>query len=139
MAKSATLNVTQRTTHAAGNILPADTTTKKTIYTASADDAVIKTLNITSTDTAAMNVQLYVNDGTADRLLGTIPVPALSGTNGTVISVDMLDGSKIPGLAYDMNGKRILALKAGAIVKVAVLVTVTAAKQIDIYGTVEEF
>lgn len=139
MPKSTAFNVTQNINFAGGQILPADTTTKKTIYTASANDAVLKSLNVTSTDTAAMNVALYVNDGTADRLLGTINVPALSGFNGTAPAVDMLNGTQIPGLAFDQNGKRILSLKAGAIVKVAVLVTVTAAKQIDFLGVAEEY
>ena len=139
MAKSTAFNVTQNIRFATGQILPADTTTKKTIYTAGVDDAVLKTLHCTSTDTAAMNVQLWVNDGAADRLVGTINVPANSGNNGTAPSVDMLSGTAIPGLGFDQNGKRILMLKAGALVKVAVLVTVTAAKQIDFFGAAEEY
>ena len=139
MAKSTSLNVTQQIEFAAGQILPADTTTKKTLYTASSDDAVLKSLMATSTDTAAMNVALYVNDGTADRLIGTVNVPALSGSNGTAAAVDLLSGTAMPGLGFDQNGKRILSLKNGAILKAAVLVTVTAAKQIDILGVVEEY
>ena len=137
MAKSTLLNITQRLKFASGSIAPADTTTLKTLYTASADDAVLKSLLITSTDTAIQNVQLFVNDGTADRLIGTINVPANAGNNGSVASVDALNGTMLPGLPYDQNGKRILPMKAGAILKAAVLVTVTAAKMSVFLGTVE--
>lgn len=139
MPKSTAFNVTQNIAAASGSIAPADTTTKKTLYTASANDAVLKSLTITSTDTAAQNVQIFVNDGTADRLLGTINVPANSGNNGTVASVDGLTGNMLPGLSFDQNGKRILPMKVGHILKVSSLVTVTAAKQLDFFGTVEEY
>lgn len=139
MAKSTALNVTQNVNNPGGSIAPADTTTKKTIYTAASNDAVLKVLSCTSTDTAAQNVQLWINDGSADRLLGTIPVPANSGNNGTAASVDILSGTLIPGLGQDQNGKKILSLKAGNIVKVSSLATVTTAKQLDFLGVAEEY
>lgn len=139
MAKTTNFYVTQTLAFATGEILPADTTTKKTVYTAPTDGAVLKTLHCTSTDTAAMNVQLWVNDGSTDRLLGTIAIAANSGNTGAIASVDMLSGTLIPGLGYDQNGKRVLSLKGGAILKVAALVTVTAAKKLDFLGIAEEF
>lgn len=139
MAKSQNLNITQEINTAAAQILTADTTTKKTLYTASADDAVVKSLMATSNDTAAMNIALYVNDGTLDRWIGTVNVPTLSGTNGTAPAVDLLSGTAMPGLTFDQNGKRVLPMKNGHILKAAVLVTVTAAKEVNIFGVVEEY
>lgn len=139
MAKSTNFNVTQDIVYVSGTITNADTTTKVTIYTAGADDAVVKSVHCTSTDTSAANVQIWLNDGTNDRLLGTINVPAGSGNNGTLASVDLLDGDMIPGLSYDQNGKRILPMKGGTTLKVAVLVTVTATKQLYFVGAVEEY
>jgi hypothetical protein len=141
MAKTTTAPFLQNTNNADGTILPADTTTKKTIFTAGANDSVVKSLMLASTDTAAMNVQLFVNVGGAgtDRLLATIPVPANSGNLGTVPSVDVLRSSLFPALSFDAFGNKIINLKAGSLLKAAVLVTVTAAKQIDIFGEAGDF
>lgn len=145
MTKSSTLNVTQNLKNPSAQILPADTTTAKQLaigasaYSAGANDAVLKSLCITSTDSAAQNVQIILNDGTNDRILGTVPVPANSGTNGVAAAVDALASGMLPGLPLDQNGKRQLPLQGGFILKVKSLATVTAAKNIDVTAVIEEY
>jgi hypothetical protein len=53
--------------------------------------------------------------------------------------VDILGSSLLPGLPRDLNGRSILPLKNGYILKVGCLVTMTAAKQTDILAVVEEY
>jgi hypothetical protein len=139
MPKTITLPATQNIKNPTVSILPADGTAFKAIYAAGANDAVVKSLMLNSTDTAAQNVQLAYNNGSADFILGTVPVPALSGTNGVAPSVDALSRTWLPGLPYDQNGKSVLPLQAGYILKARSLVAITAAKQIDVTTVVEEY
>lgn len=139
MAKTNTVPVSQNIKCAAYSILPADTTTYKTLYTAGANDAVVKSLMACSTDTAARNVVLVVNNGTADFIIGCVNVPITAGDTGAVAAVDLLAAALLPGLPLDQNGKRVLPMQTGHILKVGVLVAVTAAKQIDCVAVVEEY
>lgn len=108
-------------------------------YACGAEGGVVKSLTAVSSDTAAKNVQVLINDGTNDRIVGTVPVPALAGFDGTVIAVDLLNASYCPGLPVDQNGKRVLPLQAGEVVKVKAVAALTAAKTIDVRGVVEEY
>lgn len=139
MAKSTTLNVTQNVANPCVTILPADGVAFKAVAVAGANDDVIKALMISSTDTAAVNVQLAINNGVADFILGTVNVPIASGTNGVAAAVDALASAMLPGLPLDQNGKRVLPLKATYTLKARVLVAVTAAKQVDITSVVEQY
>lgn len=110
-------------------IVPADTTTSKTIITADATNGSILTgISVTSDDSAARNLGLYIGLGGVDYLVGTIAVPALSGTDGATPAVNLLSLGSIPGLNPDGS----LALPPGAIVRVASTATITAAKKITI-------
>lgn len=139
MAKTNTIPVTQNIKTVGGTFVNADSTTAKTLYTAGANDAVVKCINLASNDTSTVNVQLLVNDGTADRLIGTVAVATLSGTNGSAASVDALTGSLLPSLPYDANGKRVLPLQAGHILKWAPVAAVTAAKTVTAFVVAEEY
>lgn len=139
MTKSNILPFTQNIVNAGVQILPADTTTLKTLYTASTNDAIVKSLIVNSTDTAAQTVNLWLNISGVDTLLGTVTIPLASGTNGTVAAVDLLSGAIITGLPLDASGKRVLPLKAGTIVKISTVGTVTAAKAITAVALVEEY
>lgn len=139
MAKQTSLYITKLVKNGCLTLLPADTTTLKTLYTASADDAVVKSLMCRSNNTAAMNVVVAINNGGADFILGVVAVPINSGSTGAIAAVDLLSGTLLPGLPYDQNGKRVLPLAGGTILKVGVLATITAAKQIDVTSVVEEY
>lgn len=139
MAKSTNLNFTQDIANPIKRLNNANGTTPVTVYTASTNDAVLKSIIVTSTDTSAVNLQVFVDDGTTVGLLGTVRIPAASGTDGATASVDLLNSSLLPGLPMDMNGRRILPLQAGYILKVAPLVAITATKQVDIFCANEEY
>jgi hypothetical protein len=139
MAKSQNLNFTQNVKLSGVKILPADTTALVTLFTAGSEDSVVKAINVQSTDTAARVVQLWVNDGTTDFLIGSVNIPLRSGDNGTAATIDLLGGTLMPSLPYDANGKRILPLPAGYILKVNSQATVTAAKEITFVCMAEDY
>lgn len=139
MAKQSNLYITRTIKTPGVSIANADGTTAKTLYTAGADDAVMKSLMITSDDSAAQNVQVILNDGSTDRVLGTVPVPANAGTNGTIVAVDAFSATMLPGLPVDQNGKRVLPLQATHVVKLKSVAAVTAAKTISGVAVVEEY
>jgi len=139
MAKSTDLNFTQTLKLSGAKITPTETTTLVTLFTAGSEDAVVKSINVQSTDTAARVVQLWVNNGSADFLIGAVNIPLRSGDNGTAAAVDLLGGTLLPSLPYDSNGKRILPLPAGYILKVNSQATVTSAKEITFVCMAEDY
>ena len=131
MAKSTALNFTQETNNKGTSFVNADGTSFKTVFTAGADGSVIRGINISSTDTAARNIQFVLNDGTNDFQLVTVNVPITAGTTGSIASVDALS-TLIPSLPVDNNGRRTFGLKSGWIIKAKALVAVTAATTVDV-------
>jgi hypothetical protein len=113
MAKSQQLNFTQNLRFGANTIAAADTTTAKLLYTGNTDGSVVKSIVVTSLDTTARTIQLYANNGGTYFLLGSAAVPAGSGANGTVATVDLLSSTFNPATPYDANGKRVLPLPTG--------------------------
>jgi len=110
-------------------IVAADTTSTKTIFTADATNGSILTgIAVTSDDTADKALNVYLTLSGTDYLVGCVPIPLSSGTVTTVAAVNLLSLSYLPWL----NGDGTWALSPGAIVKVAALATVTAAKTITI-------
>ncbi|HLA15266.1 MAG TPA: hypothetical protein VJZ72_00070 [Candidatus Limnocylindrales bacterium] len=108
-------------------IVPADTTGKKTLYTAGANGGRLLSCAVASDDTAAVRVNIYVTVSAIDYNIGQVTVPIGAGTGTTdAPSVNLLDGTKLPFL--DADGS--ILLPAGAIVKVAANATITAAKTV---------
>lgn len=139
MAKQTSLYVTDTIKTPGVSFANADGTTAKTLYTAAADDAIVKSIMVTSNDTSTVNVKVIINDGSTDRIIGTVAVATLSGTSGSAAAVDLLSSSLLPGLPLDQNGKRVLPLQGTHVLKVAPLVAVTAAKTVDVVAVVEEY
>ena len=113
----------------------------KNIYTAGANDSVIKSINVASLDSAARIMTLYLTDAsnTCYSFLAAINIPATAGTgSGTTASIDLLGGTLIPSLPYDSNGKRVLPMQAGYKLWASVP-AVTAAKLIKLQVLAEAF
>lgn len=91
-------NETDNTTFGA-EITAADTTDKiDVVEAASGDTSVIDLVAVSScTEDEALGV--YIVDGTNVFQLGTVSVPALSGTDGTTPSVSLLNTTDMPFLA----------------------------------------
>lgn len=101
----------------------ADTTTKKTLQTGGTNGTRIDSIMCSTNDTAAVNLQFYINDGSTDFYIGVVNVPIGSGYT-TVVRVDAI-ATLSPSLGY-------LVLPATYTFKVACLATMTAAKTTDV-------
>jgi hypothetical protein len=136
MAKSTSLFLPKDIHNQSVVMTSADTTTPKLCFTAGADDSDVKAIMVTSNDTAAVNLLLYVTRGGTDYLIGTANIPIASGTNGVAPGIDLLSASVMAGLPLDNVGKRYLPLKTGDTLKVGCLVTMTAAKScwVSVFG-----
>jgi len=113
----------------------------KTLYTAGADDSVVKAINVSSFDSAARIMTLWISNAATgnDTFLASINIPANAGTgSGTTAAIDLLGGTLLPSLPYDANGKRIIPLKTGWILKASVP-AVTAGRVITVEVMAEDY
>ena len=111
-------------------IVPADTTTLKTLWTAGANGSKVTAVGASSDSSATEVVQLWFNNGTIDILLGTKQLAISAGFITGTPAFNWFDGVQIPWLPIDKDGQRYLILPAGGLLKVAATVTITAAKTI---------
>jgi hypothetical protein len=139
VAKSTNLNFTQTIKAPCLALTSANTTTLATLYTASTNDAVVKSLVVTTNDTTAVNLVVAINNGTSDFILGTVNIPINSGYTGAIASVNVLSNTLIPGLPQDMNGRSVIPLPSGHVLKVGCLATMTAAKTTNVIASIEEY
>jgi len=103
-----------------------DGTSEQTLFTASTDGALVQSISVSSDDTNAVDVQLFLNDGTTSHLMGTVNIPTLAGTDGVEANINLL--ASINGLQADGS----LILEASHSLTVAALVTVTSAKKVTL-------
>ena len=105
----------------------ADGTTLQDLITGGTDGTKIFSINITSDDTADMDVQLhYLPSGGSASLLGTVTIATLSGTDGSAAAVNLLASDQIA--CTDADGE--LFIESGDKLQLSVLVSVTAAKKV---------
>lgn len=104
-------------------IVPADTTTKKTLVTPGTNGTRVDEIMASSNDTAAVVLDFYMTVSGVDYYLGDVTVPIGAGYT-TVARKDCM-AVLAPVLGY-------LAFPSGSVLKVAAHATITAAKQVDI-------
>lgn len=109
-------------------IQPADTTTKKTLYTAGSNGGKVLSLNTSSDDTATEDLQIWLTISSTDFLLGTKTIAITAGFITGTPTFNWFDGIQIPGLPIDRDGQRYILMPPAGILKVSAKVTVTAAK-----------
>ena len=114
-------------------ILPADTTTLKTIVTPGANGCKVENILVQSTDTSAKDLVLVVTKGGTDFPLATISIPANSGNTNALIPISLFQHAMLVGLNIDAFGNKYLYLGNGSVLKAKVATTVTTAKVISIF------
>ena len=132
MAVTATPAFPQAINTAVQTILPADTTTAKTIFTAGANGSKIDAIFVTSTDTAARDLILNVVVSATAYPIGIVSIPITAGTVSTVPTVDYLRSAQVPSFSFDAFGNKCMYIAAGVTLTANVGVAVTAAKVITI-------
>ena len=117
----------------------ADGTTAKQIFVAGANDTNLRFAQACSTDTSAVNLQLFVRRSGTNYLIGTVNIPTLSGTNGTAAAKNLLNTTDLPGLCFDAVQHPILPLKAADELWAAPVSTITATKTVTVICTGDDF
>ena len=139
MAVTATPIFPQTVKSNVAQILPADTTTKKTLVTGGTNGSKVESITVASTDTTTRDLQFWMTISAVDYLLATVNIPVNSGNTNAIPAVDILRSAQWPGLSYDAMGNKILYVANGAVLKVACTTTVTAAKEIDVLASGGDF
>lgn len=102
--------------------------TISTVLTGGAEGTRIDGIVVTSSDTSAKTLVLYLNDGANDIALCTVTIPALAGYSAAVAAVNVQDPALLPFLDAEGRWK----LKYNDVLKAAIATDVTADKVIDI-------
>lgn len=117
--------------------------TVQVIATGGADDSIIRSISMTSSDTAARDVLLFISNSatptTSNTLIGIINVPITAGFATGVASVNGLNGASLPFLRLDKDGNRILVLKTGWYLKAGLKTALTASSQVNIVCISEDY
>lgn len=121
MAKSSTLYVTQNYRNTTQTFTDVDGTNTKLLIDAGADDSNIIGISITSTSATDDILLLYLYDSSTDFLIGSFPVPALSGSNGIVYKTNGLNKTILAGITLDGNGNPYIPLAAGYSLRAALI------------------
>lgn len=124
--------------NAAVQIVNADGTTLKTLYTAPINGGKVEAIAISSSDTVARDIQLVVTKASVDYALGTITIPIQAGGIAATPAVDGLQAAASPWVRLDENGNPFLLLETGSVLKVKSVVAVTAALAVQFFAQVRE-
>ncbi len=128
MATTSTPIFPQTINSSSQQILPADTTTLKTLYTGGANGSKVESILLTNTDTvAAYAIQFSVTISAVTYLLGTVNVPISSGNTIIAPAINALQSANLP-LSFDAFGNPYLYLASGAVLKINSLTTVNTGK-----------
>jgi hypothetical protein len=140
MAVTATPALLQTPKNSKVQILPADTTTLKTLYTGGANGSKIVAVFASSTDTSTRDVQIGVTRSGTFFPLCTITVAITAGTVAGTSPASLLSSSAIPSLPVDNDGQTYILLSDSTdLLQVKALTTVTGAKEIDITAIGADF
>jgi hypothetical protein len=121
-------------------IVNADAQAQKTVYTAGASGSKVSSLIAVSSDTAARDVQISITNAGTSYPLGTVAVAIGAGNSSAANAVNLLDPTKLIGLAYDSDGNPFIHLISGDTLTVSALTTVTSGKLITVCApTVGDF
>ncbi len=128
--------------------LNADSTNKKTIFTAGENGSKVILFIFTSNDTTERFLDIFINDGSADHQIGKQMVAAASGTGTGVV----FGASNVLYYSYntqvynlgtvlpkDVNGNAFIYLPFGCSLKASLQTAVTSGKFIQCSITSEDF
>lgn len=109
----------------------ADGTTLLDLFTAGSSGSRVDKIAITSDDTTAVDLDLYLHDGTSAFQIGSINVPVGAGTVAgatPAVAVSFLNQTALPFLGEDLA----LHLETGCKLQIGAQVAITAAKVVHV-------
>jgi len=120
-------------------IVNADASNQKTVITAGASGSKVTSLIAASDDTSSRVVQISVTRSSTAYVLGSVSIPAASGTDGSTASVNLLGTTLLPGLPVDNDGQQYIFLQNGDTLTAKALSTVTSGKTIHLTSNYGDF
>lgn len=111
--------------------------TPTSILAAQTNGAKIEKILVSSTDTSARDVSVFLQVAAVNYLLGTVSIPINSGNTNALPTVDILSAlvatvKQLP-LAVDANGNPYLYLDPSTSLFILPLTTITAGKFINVH------
>jgi hypothetical protein len=103
-----------------------------TLYTGGSNGSKITSILAMTTDTVAHDLQIAITNGGVSYVLGTIAVPAGSGNTSGTLPVNLLDPTKLLGLALDSDGNPYILLQSGDTLTINPVVVVSSTKVVNI-------
>ena len=117
----------------------ADGTSFKTLFTAGASGSRIESISATNSDSGTAYVlQLAVQSGTIDYVIGEVNVPAGAGTDGSTKAVDVLNQTDLPWLRDD-GVRPYLYLANGDVLRVRVKAAVSSGQKVQLFAQAGDF
>lgn len=107
-------------------LINADGTAAKALSTPGASGRNIRAVSVTSDDTAAVRLTLSILKSAVTYKIGESVIPIGAGTNGTAKAINMLNSVDATWLNPDGS----IDLASGAVLQVAAIAAVTAAKTV---------
>lgn len=145
MATTPTPIYPQTLYNAVQTITAAETTTIKALTTTQTNGLKVESIIVTSNDTSARDVCLYMTISATNYLLIQVQIPITAGQVNTTPPVNLLAGGvaglpgSFPGLPIDGNGNPYIYLPSGATLSVNAPVALTTAKTMTFLATGASF
>lgn len=128
-------NSTGAYTFAIGNT----TTNLVTLAAGGANGSKVEAIRATSTDTTARDTIILISNGTNLFPLGVISVPANSGFTNALPAINIMSNPLFQGFSYDAMGNPFIFVPSGWTLYAGTLTAITAAKQVSVLATGEDF
>lgn len=93
---------------------------------------VVRAMIATTDDTSVIVVDVYFFDGENERQIAAVSVPVESGTDGSAVGVDLLNGVDSPWVQVDANGNNVVRLGDRETLRVGVASAPGAGKRLDV-------
>lgn len=142
MPKQTSLFLTQNIANSGTSFTNGDSG-EKNIALAGNNDSIVKSVNVHSTDSAAIMMTFSIYAITGNNLGATYPfltttIPASAGS-GSIAAIDILSVTGMPSLPYDNAGKRYYPLASGCALKAKCETSPTAGKTISVTSIIENY
>ncbi len=132
MAGTSTPIFPQTVRNAAVAFANADGTTLKSVIAGGSNGTQINAITVSSTDSTARDLKLWINNGTTDFLLGTVSIVGSSGNTNALAAIDIMRSTMVPGLAFDALGNRVLFIASGWTLKASMGAAVTSSQTVAV-------
>lgn len=84
-----------------------------TVYTGgSSNGSKVVGLSATCTTTSAFDIQWGITNTSVFYMLGTVSLPAGSGSTNSIVSVNLMNTTSVPGLTIDSDGNPFFFLRS---------------------------